>query len=210
MRNKVAEQFRKPHGFLGNIIGLIMKIGNLPDNIKLIARFDICDTDKVLEIGFGNGDAIKLIAKKNSLCKISGIDFSELMCARAGRMNRALIRSGRLSLIYGDFLHHDFKDSRFTKIYCINVIYFWDDLKQAISKVIDLLEPGSLFGIFMVSAGDLQQHQNTKSDVFNKYTVDHVRSIMESAGFKDIRIFEESGNNRKAYCIYAGKQDQRI
>jgi hypothetical protein len=90
------------------------------------------------------------------------------------------------------------------------VIYFWDDLKQAISKVIDLLEPGSLLGIFMVSAGDLQQHQNTKSDVFNKYTVDHVRSIMESAGFKDIRIFEESGNNRKVYCIYAGKQDQRI
>jgi hypothetical protein len=59
--HQIVSQFRQPHGFLGQIAGLI--IANRPSNLErnnwTVDLLDLKPTDNVLEIGFGPGIALK-------------------------------------------------------------------------------------------------------------------------------------------------------
>lgn len=206
MKEKIAAQFKRASGLLGRIIGLVMKKWNRAIYRLLIKRLNIADTDQVLEIGFGTGDAIKIIGTQNHKCRISGIDFSELMYKKAILTNKKLIKSGRLTLSFGDFLTHDFAGAVFTKVYCINVVYFWDDLNIGFRKVFDVLKEEGLFGFYMNSPEDMHRSKLTQTDTFNKHSIDYVIMCLKNAGFSDIQQYYESGNITKGFYIYARKK----
>jgi len=206
MKEKIAAQFKRPSGLLGRMVGFIMKKGNHAIYKLLINRLDLADNDGILEIGFGTGDAIKVIGNQNYKCQISGIDFSELMYKEASLTNKGLIKSGRLSLYFGDFLAHDFAGILFTKVYCINVVYFWDDLNVGFSKVFNVLKEEGLFGFYMNSSEDMHRAKFTQTDTFNKHSIGYVIMCLEKVGFREIQQYYESGNIKKGYYIYARKK----
>jgi len=206
MKERIAAQFKRPSGLLGRMVGFIMRKGNRTIYRLLINRLHIADTDRVLEIGFGTGDAIKIIGAQNCKCQISGINFSELMYKKASLTNKKLIKSGRLSLSFGDFLTHDFAGVVFTKVYCINVVYFWDDLNIGFGKVFNVLKDEGLFGFYMNSSEDMYRSKLTQTDTFNKHSIDYVIMCLENVGFREIQQYYESGNITKGYYIYARKK----
>jgi arsenite methyltransferase len=186
----IARQFRKPTGFLGRVISLIMIRGNKPAYDKLIPLLDIRQQDKVLEIGYGHGLGVGKISNGYD-CTVTGIDFSELMYREALKRNRRKIEQGRVRLYLGDFLTWDAGPGYFDKIFCINVIYFWDNLDEPFTKMYRLLRIEGVLCIFMVHLDDLTKIKFTKNDVFNKYTVDMVVEGLKRSGFRDIvRKFE--------------------
>jgi ubiquinone/menaquinone biosynthesis C-methylase UbiE len=205
MKKQIAKQFRRPEGFWGRIVAILMKKMNRPFYEKIIQQLNITDNDKILEIGYGHGEAIKLIGKMNKHCKISGIDFSELMVKQALKNNDALVQEGRLDLQYGDFLLYNFGVKKFTKVFCVNVIYFWADLTSNFTKVFEVLEPGGVYAIYMASAEDLMKIQFARTDVFNKYSIDHVKNCLEKVGFKNIKYNIVSEKKEHGYFIFAGK-----
>lgn len=205
MKRAIANQFKKPNGFGGIIIGVLMKKINKALYTKLINRFEINNTDKILEIGFGAGDTINLLGHQNKQCKLYGIDFSELMHKKTRKTNTYLIENKRLELFFGNFLNFDFKSLKFNIIYCINVVYFWDDLKSPFQKVYELLEPGGLFGFYMTAAEDMQKLGVTKTEIFNKHSIDSVQTHLKEAGFSKIKIYEDNERHMNSYYIYAWK-----
>lgn len=205
MKKQIAKQFRRPEGFWGRIVAMLMKKMNRPYYEKIIQQLNIVDSDKILEIGYGHGEAIKLIGIKNKHCRLSGIDFSELMYKQALKNNSALVQTGRLDLQYGDFINYNFGDKKFTKVFCVNVIYFWVDLTIGFKSVFELLEPGGLYAIYMTSAEDLMKVPFARTDVFNKYSIDHVLASLEKAGFHKIENNNFTGKSEHGYFIYAVK-----
>jgi SAM-dependent methyltransferase len=206
MKTSIANQFRKPSGFWGRIIGFLMKKTNKPSYEAIINKLKITDNDSVLEIGYGHGEALKIIGERNKSCKISGIDFSELMFNQALKNNAQLEREGRLDLKSGDFLKYDFNDIRYTKIFCANVIYFWDDLLAGFLKVNEILESGGIYGIYMATPEDLMKIKFARTDIFNKYSVNTVQELLYKAGFQEvIPDYFDHGQATRGYLIIAKK-----
>jgi cyclopropane fatty-acyl-phospholipid synthase-like methyltransferase len=199
MYKLIGKQYRKPSGFLGKIISRKMTKGNLPVYDKVIPALEIKRHDKILEIGYGLGVGVDRISTAYD-CSVTGIDFSELMFKLAGKRNREHIKNGKAELLYGNFLTAEMNPDRFDKIFCINVIYFWEKLNDPFSKVHSLLKADGQFCIFMAHSDFLRKKKFTTDGIFCKYSIGQVTEELRLAGFLDIRY-----TFGKAYIIKCRK-----
>jgi cyclopropane fatty-acyl-phospholipid synthase-like methyltransferase len=177
-----------------------MIIGNRSAYEHMIKYLEIKANDRILEIGYGPGIGIGLIAKRFGSCNIYGIDFSRLMYKRASKRNYRFIKTNKVHLIFGDFVETEISTTGFDKIFCINVVYFWDDLQKPFEKVYSLLKDDGIFCIYMAGKEELNKAKFTKDGIFNKYSIGQVVNALKSSGFHDI-----DHSFRKGYLIKAKK-----
>ena len=197
LREFIARQFKKPSVLFGKFASNIMVRNNQKNYDKLITDLDVKLHDKLLEIGYGPGIGIQMLANLCSTCTIHGIDFSKLMYKRATKYNKTFIDSGKVRLYYGDFLKPLVLDNEYDKVFCLNVIYFWDELKSPFEKVLSLLRKGGTFHIYMADQNTLVKMKAPDS-VFNKYSIGEVVEVLEAAGFENIVHYSEKGLYIKA------------
>jgi ubiquinone/menaquinone biosynthesis C-methylase UbiE len=195
---KIGMQFKKPGGIPGLIISELMKFGNRPAYENLLKDLLIQSGDKILEIGYGPGVGISLISNRTKSGEIFGIDFSELMYKRASRRNFRFIKNNRVHLMYGDFVETDLNTTAFDKIFCINVVYFWDDLQKPFKKINSLLKDNGTFCIYMAGKDELNKAKFTKDGIFNKYTIEQLSDALRSCGFSDVDYHFKKGYYIKA------------
>lgn len=186
IRKIIAGQFCRPSGLLGYYAANGMKKNNLGFIAHVCDLLDVQDNDVMLEIGCGAGYAIELIMNKNSRCSIDAIDFSHLMLKKTEKRNRKPMADGRVRLFKGDFGDYDFGKSAYSKIFAVNVIYFWKDLNAQFSKIFSLLKPHGRLFLFMASPEWLKKHWFDVDDVFHKHTIDEVEASLLKTGFKKV------------------------
>ena len=83
--------------------------------------------------------------------------------------------------------------NQYDKIFCINVIYFWDMLDKPFSKIVNGLKNGGAFCLYMAHSGELEKTKYTQNAIFNKYTIDQVVDNLNLAGFSDIKYKYNKG-----------------
>lgn len=202
---KAAGQFKKPTGFLGKIIIPLMQKRNEPTYQKFISLAEIKDDAKILEIGYGTGLTIKGLLEKYPKCHVDGIDFSKQMYNKAIENNAELIKQGRVSLQYGDFIECGFAGNKYDLIYAINVIYFWNDLSSVFNKMNSILNEGGKVTLYMSDKDELNKFKFSHDEVFNKYSLDYVIEEFKKAGFSSADFKLNEGFIRKAYFVTAVK-----
>jgi ubiquinone/menaquinone biosynthesis C-methylase UbiE len=200
IKHFIAKQFRQPSGFFGSIVGRLMSNGNLPAIVETIQRLGIEDTDTILEIGYGPGRGIQEILTKNAYCTMKGIDFSDLMYTVATKRNRKFINNNRLELLKGDFLSFGLPENAFSKVFGVNVIYFWPDLVLAATKIKKILKPGGKTVFYMSHKDDLVKIGFTKSSIFSKHDIEKVLGAFKQAGFSKVSSGE--GTIGQFRCFY--------
>ena len=141
----MARQLRKPSGPVGHKIGEMMNKAN-----RFLYEFtsntmELSDNQSILEIGFGNGKFFNTLFSKANNLKITGIDFSEKMYAEAHKNNEHSITDGNLKLHLGSSDNLPFPENSFDKVFCINVVYFWDEPKKHLQEINRVLKPGGKF-----------------------------------------------------------------
>jgi MFS family permease len=99
----IRVQFGRPTGFWGRLAGLLMahRTSNRRRNAWAVSLLDVQPEDRVLEIGFGPGIAIRELGRLAWKGYVCGIDHSELMVRRAKRLNAELLRRGVVDLRLG-------------------------------------------------------------------------------------------------------------
>ena len=102
MSKILDEQYRRPTGLLGLVIGRRMAYQHRPENFWTVSILQPQPTDHILEIGFGPGVAIQELSKKVTEGCIAGVDFSQAMVCVARLRNAATVRKGLVDLRYGD------------------------------------------------------------------------------------------------------------
>jgi ubiquinone/menaquinone biosynthesis C-methylase UbiE len=202
-RNFIGQQFKRPSGWFGRFSSRIMIKGNRNKYETLIKEMDIRPDDKLLEIGYGPGIGIDMISKLCKTCTIHGVDFSKLMYNEAKKFNKSSIEIGKVQLQYGDFLKLGIAEDQYDKIFCLNVIYFWDELKIPFEKTLSLLKTNGIFFIFMADANMLKEKKAPDS-IFNKYSIEQAIEALKSAGFAGIEYHFNMG-----YYIKAKKWEGR-
>lgn len=141
----MAGQLRRPSGWMARRVGQRMNAANRVLYDATWRAIDLRPGMHVLEIGFGNGLFFPDLFQQANDLRVTGLDFSEAMHKEATANNRALIGSGRLQLHHSDSAAMPFADNSFDRIYCINVVYFWDDPAAHLREVKRVLAPGGTF-----------------------------------------------------------------
>jgi len=214
-RKTLAKQLRRPGGRLAKKIGDKMNEINSSLYNFTINTLQLNDNDSILEIGFGNGKFFdELFSKANNLT-ISGLDFSSEMLKEASANNQSSINSGQLSLKMGSSDKIPFPDNSFDKVFCINVIYFWEQPSDHLREIYRVLNPGGKFYTSIRSKETILQMPFAKYG-FTAYHVDEWKDLLESNQFHNVQTektqnepdaeFEGELYKVESYCLVAEKQ----
>jgi ubiquinone/menaquinone biosynthesis C-methylase UbiE len=177
-------QFAKPVGTIGSLVGCLMAMKNRKLQDFAVEILDIQPDDRVLEIGFGPGVALRMIAAKAWRGFVTGVEVSDVMISQASRRNRRAIREGRLELKLASVSMLPYEDGTFTKVAAINAFQFWPNPYADLVEVKRVIATGGLLVICLRTAhpkpGKLTAPGFTESEV------EGIVRLVKSVGFRDV------------------------
>lgn len=178
-RRLLLRAFGRPRGLLGRIGGLVMARANRRYAEWAVRLLAVQPGDAVLEIGFGPGVAVELLAARTPAGYIAGIDVSPEMLAQAGRRNSRAIENGRVDLRHGSVETLPFAEARFAKAFAINSLQVWPDARAGLREIARVLQPaGTLLLMFTTHSGQGREG---------------LAGLLASAGFATPRFADTEG-----------------
>lgn len=138
-------QSMQPQGFWGGVRSWFMDRRTAKAQEAAFVRLDVNPTDNILEIGFGTGRLLRMMAKTAREGFVAGVDPSELMLHRAENRTWRFRRGGRVELKWGDASSLPWPDGKFDKVAALHCFHFWDDPARGVAEIRRVLKPGGLF-----------------------------------------------------------------
>ena len=187
VRGLFMRAFGRPTGVLGKLGGRIMARSNHACAAWVIERLGVQPTDRVLEVGFGPGMGIQILAGRTTAGQVDGVDPSPEMIAQASARNDDAIKGGRVVLQRGSVESLPFDDSTFDKALAINSMQAWPDARPGLREIQRVLKHGGNVALgFTVNSGQSKEG---------------VAELLTAAGFAQARIVDRS----KLFCAIATK-----
>lgn len=180
----IVRQFGHPTGLLGAIAGLIMQIrpSNRARNIRTVDLLDIRPEDRVLEVGFGLGLAVRRAAELASRGKVVGVDHSELMLRQARHWNARAIEEGRVELLLGSAERLPELASRFDKVFAVNVYAFWSEPVTVLHGLRGIMRPGGTIAL------TFQPRRRGATAEDARRGAERMAASLRSADFVEVRV----------------------
>lgn len=141
----IKSQFGHPRGLLGQLVGAVMAFENRKRIIWAVEQLCVQSSDHVIEIGYGPGVGISLLAEKAAM--VGGVDISNVMLWQASRRNAQAIRDGRVILRQGSAQAIPFGDAKFNRVLAINSLHIWPEAIVGLRECYRVLRPGGCIGI---------------------------------------------------------------
>ncbi|MDB5397347.1 MAG: hypothetical protein JWM91_4853 [Rhodospirillales bacterium] len=185
----IGQQLKSPSGFAGRLTGSLMRIANDKPNRLAVDALRIGCRDNVLELGFGPGHAIEMMASRTPAGTICGLDQSAVMLEQAERRNQTAIEEGRVFLYRAAFESLPFAKACFDKILAVNVIYFWRDPLAVLREIRRVLRPGGCLSIYATDAATMRGWKFAGPETHRLYGADELSEILHGGGFDPNRIF---------------------
>jgi ubiquinone/menaquinone biosynthesis C-methylase UbiE len=176
------QQYPCPRGGLGRLSGELMVRQHTIETVWTVSLAEVQPTDCVLEIGFGAGKTIGLLAEHTTQGSVAGIDLSPTMVKRARARNAHAVRAGRVTLQQGNAAQLPFEEQRFDKVVSIHTYYFWADPQAILTEVFRVLKPGGKL-IFTLATGKMEEREETGLE---PVIAEHVLPQMRSIGFTEV------------------------
>ena len=134
--------FGRPEGLPGRLGGIIMARVNRKFAQEIVALLKVRASEKILEVGFGPGVGIELLAAAAPLGQVAGIDPSREMVVQARARNAAAISAGRVNLRQGTVENMPFEDDSFDTVLAINSMQVWPNRMAGLREIWRVLTVG--------------------------------------------------------------------
>ena len=191
----MTENMRSPKTIgLSWVTRTLMNYSNAQVSIDIVNRMKVKKTDHVLELGVGNGLAIKEIAKISGN-KIIGIEISAEF--RKKLLNMKLPKN--IVILENDAkdLSNEIPDESIDKLLAINVIYFLKPITEYILEFNRILKKG---GIGYLGC-KFESIKNFDIEVAPNRNEREIISQLSSAGFYVSSEFVDLGEDRSRYTF---------
>ena len=198
------ENTRKPEGFGGELMVILMNLGHRALAKWGMGFLDLAKDAKVLDCGCGGGANIRTLLKKCPQGTVKGIDYSPVSVAKARALNEEAVNSGRCVVWQGSVEQIIFAASWFDAVTAFETAYFWPDLPKCFGEVYRVLKPGGTFCICNECGGEKKQDEKWTEKISGMtiYKDIQLQEVLESVGFQDIRVHK---NKRGWLCVTARK-----
>ena len=186
------KQFRKPTGWLGRLAGLGMNREHEKVWRWGLEHIAIAPEATILDVGCGGGGAVKILAQAASRGQVYGVDYAEDVLPTARRVNRALIRQGRVEIKRGSVSDLPFPDDVFDLATAFETTIFWPNLVDDLQEVRRVLKPGGTLLIANEAYADARfEERNARwsrwAD-FQLQTPEETRQCLVEAGYATVEI----------------------
>lgn len=175
---------------------MALRPSNRQRNRWAVALLDVGPTDRVLEIGFGPGIAIREAARRATRGRVAGIDHSPEMVRQASRRNAAAVREGRVELHQAAVNGLPSFESAFNKVLVVNSLGFWPHPVDHLIEIRCLIRRGGIIAV--VSQPRCPGATSEHTDRAER----EIRQQLQDAGFGDIRS-ERLDLNPPVTCVLA-------
>ena len=191
----MTENMRSPKTIgLAWVARTLMNYSNAQVSIDIVNRMNLKKTDHVLELGVGNGLAIKEIAKISEN-KIIGIEISAEF--RKKLLNKQLPKN--IVILENDAkdLSNEIPDGSIDKLLAINVIYFLKPIEEYILEFKRILKKG---GIGYLGC-KFESIKNFDIEVAPNRDERAIISQLSNLGFNASSDFIDLGEDRSRYTL---------
>lgn len=186
---EIAAQLRKPQGEAGIQTGLRMNEGNVWINRYTLDTLEPGPGELVMEIGMGNGYFVRELLDRAPGLRYIGCDFSETMVEEASKLNRDLIDAGHVSFYLATADRLPVADNSIDKIFTVNTLYFWQDVKSVFTEMRRVIRPGGKLIISIRPKWQMQRYPFTKFG-FVMYDSDELARLVQENNFTPITVVE--------------------
>lgn len=176
------------------LAGPVAAIKNEQLNRFAVEQLGVQPQDQVLEVGFGHGHAIRLLAERAHQGLVAGIDPSDGMVRHAAKRNRELIKAGRVELWQGSVSSIPYEYARFNKVLSVDNYQHWPQAEFNLGEIQRTLAPGGLLALCL-----RLQRSLGFAPGFRLEEVKEIAGLVRWVGFHDIRIVQRDG----AACVTA-------
>ncbi len=135
-------QAEMPRGPMGVVMGWFLQRGNADQNRATVEAIGAPDGGAVLEVGFGPGHALELLAEKAPLSLLAGVDHSPLMVEWAWRRLTRKRRGAAVDLRLGRAEALPFPDEAFDVALAVNSYHQWPSREDGLAEMAGVLKPG--------------------------------------------------------------------
>jgi len=149
-------------------------------NLELVGHVD---GQTVLDLGFGQGRTVEILAERGA--KVLGCEVSRTMLMQATRRNRKAIANNMVDLRLSDGVTIPFDTNSTDAIVTAHTIYFWPDPQTTLTDMCRVLRPGGYLTLAFNCADEGVPDWMDPS-VFSSYTMFEVIKMLEVAGFVDV------------------------
>ena len=191
----MTENMRSPKTIgLAWVARTLMNYSNAQVSIDIVNRMNLKTTDHVLELGVGNGLAIKEIAKISEN-KIIGIEISAEF--RKKLLNKNLPKN--IAILENDAkdLSNEIPDGSIDKLLAINVIYFLKPIEEYILEFKRILKKG---GIGYLGC-KFESIKNFDIEVAPNKDERAIINTLSNLGFNVSSEFVDLGEDRSRYTF---------
>jgi ubiquinone/menaquinone biosynthesis C-methylase UbiE len=183
----IAGQTKHPHGIFSSIVVHRMNNTNVNINNMTVQLMQIGPADRVLEIGFGGGEALNEMIKLIQSGLLAGIEISDAMIKRCRKRFGSDISRGKMELKKGRSDKIPYEDGFFDKVCVINCIYFWSNPTDDLKEILRVMKNRAKLVISAYTREMIQKHSFARYG-YTFYTDSQLQDLLDKAGFSDIRI----------------------
>jgi ubiquinone/menaquinone biosynthesis C-methylase UbiE len=170
-----------------------------------VETLNVQPADQILEIGFGHGRAIQMIAKRARQGLVAGVDISSTMVRQAAKRNREMILAGRVEVCQGNVASIPYEYARFDKVLAVNNYQFWPNAEFNLGEIQRVLRQNGMLVLC------LRMNEPKKSlrlaPGFSQEEVEEIAGLVRWVGFRDVQMVKRRGGYETS-CITARRSSE--
>jgi ubiquinone/menaquinone biosynthesis C-methylase UbiE len=166
---------------------------------------DVQPDDDVLEVGFGNGANIALLAERASNGQVAGAEISKTAVEMASRRNARAISEGRVTLHQAAGGALPFDDDAFDKACTVATMYVIADPSAVFKEMHRVLRPGGLAAVTFPVREKFMRFRPARTDGFHLHELADLEAAFRDTGFIQTRTERNDEVRFGAHCILGHK-----
>lgn len=203
--NAIGKQLQHPSGRFGKALFGWMTKTTLAHARWTADLMDVQPDDDILEVGFGNGANIELLAGRAPKGRIAGVEISKTALEMASKRNASAISEGRVTLHRAAGGALPFDDGTFDKACTVATAYVIADPSAVFRDMHRVLEPGGLAAVTFPVRENFMRFKPAETEGFYLHELADLEAAFREAGFVETRTERNDAVRFGAHCMLGRK-----
>lgn len=201
----IGKQLQHPNGVLGKVLFGWMTKSTIAHAHWTADLMEVQPDDHLLEVGFGNGANIELLAKCASNGRVAGAEISKTAVEMASKRNAQAISEGRVILHRTTGGALPFDDGVFDKACTVATMYVIANPSAVLEEMHRVLKPGGLAAVTFPVREKFMRFRPTETEGFHFHELADLEAAFRDAGFIETRTEHNDAVRFGAHCMLGRK-----